>query len=71
MHSIINISFRRKTPHNFTTVSRSGKVGPLNLRLNITSVFVPIDRPKSVRNGCVIERFNGVVIKIKLALCVV
>ena len=44
---------------DYTAVARSGKVGPVN-RFNHTSwmaVVTPTDRPKSVRNRCVIELF--------------
>ena len=54
-------------PFNYTAVAGSGKVGPLN-QVNHTSwvaVVTPTDRPKSVRNRCVIELFCGVV----LSLC--
>ena len=44
-------------------VAGSGKVGPVN-QVNHTSwvaVVTPTDRPKSVRNRCLIELFCGVV----------
>ena len=46
----------------------SGKVGPVN-QVNHTSwvaVVTPTDRPKSVRNRCVIELFCGVVCVVTL-----
>ena len=50
------------TPFDYTTVAESGKVGPVN-QVNHTNwliVFTPTDRPKSVRNRCVIELFVDV-----------
>ena len=55
-------------PFEYTAVAVSGKVGPVN-QVNQTSwvaVVTPTDRPKSVRNRCVIELFCGVVV---LSLC--
>ena len=52
------------------TFAGNGKVGPLN-QVNHTSlvaVVTPTDRPKSVRNRCVIERFCGVVCVVTLPL---
>ena len=47
-------------PFDYTAVAGSGKVGPVN-QVNHTSwVAVVTDRPKSVRNRCVIELFCGV-----------
>ena len=46
-------------PFHYTAVAGSGKVGPVN-RVNHTSwvaVVTPTDRPKSVRNRCVIDFF--------------
>ena len=51
-------------PFDYTAVAGCGKVGPVN-QVNHTSwvaVVTPIDRPKSVRNRCVIELFCGVVV---------
>ena len=48
---------------DYTAVAGSGKVGPVN-QVNHTSwvaVVTPTDRPKSVRNRCLIELFCGVV----------
>ena len=48
---------------DYTAVAGSEKVGPVN-QVNHTScvaVVTPTDRPKSVRNRCVIELFCGVV----------
>ena len=47
----------------YTAVAGSEKVGPVN-QVNHTSwvaVVTPTDRPKSVNNRCLIERFCGVV----------
>ena len=46
-------------PFDYTAVAGSGKVGPVN-QVNHTSwvaEVTPTDRPKSVRNRCVIELF--------------
>ena len=46
-------------PFDYTAVSGSGNVRPVN-QVNHTSwvaVVTPTDRPKSVRNRCVIEFF--------------
>ena len=50
-------------PFDFKAVAVSGKVGPVN-QVNHTSwmaVVTQTDRPKSVRNRCVIELFCGIV----------
>ena len=50
-------------PFDYTAVAGSGKVGLVN-QVNHTSwvaVVTPTDRPKSVRNRCLIELFCGVV----------
>ena len=55
-------------PFDYTAVAGSGKVGPVN-QVNHTSlvaVVTPTDRPKSVRNRCVIELFYGVVCVVTL-----
>ena len=55
-------------PFDYTVVSGSGKVGPVN-QVNHTSwvaVVTPTDRPKSVRNRCVIELFCCVVCVVTL-----
>ena len=52
----------------FKVVAGSGKVGSVN-QVNHTSwvaVITPTDRPKSVRNRCVIEFFCGVVCVVPL-----
>ena len=57
-------------PFDYTAVAGSGKVGPVN-QVNHTcwvAVFTPNDRPKSVRNRCVIETFCGVVCVVTLHL---
>ena len=59
--------FLNVCPFDYTAVAGSGKVGSVN-QVNHTSwvaVVTPTDRPKSVRNRCVIELFCGVV----LSLC--
>ena len=58
-------------PFDYTAVAVSGKVGPVN-QVNHTSwvaVVTQIDRPKSVRNRCVIELFSGVVCVVTLPFC--
>ena len=48
--------FLNVCPFDYTVVAGSGKVGPIN-QVNLTSwvaVVTPTDRPKSVRNRCVI-----------------
>ena len=50
---------------DFTAVAGSGKVGPVN-QLATPSVVTPTDRPKSVRNICVIELFVALFV---LSLC--
>ena len=48
---------------DYTAVAGSGKVGPVN-QVNHTilvAIVTPTDRPKSVRNRCVIELLCGVV----------
>ena len=53
---------------NYTAVAGSGKVGPVH-QVNHTSwvtVVTPTDRPKSVRNRCVIELFVALFV---LSLC--
>ena len=51
------------SPFDYTAVAGSEKVGPVN-QVHHTSwvaVVTPTDRPKSVRNHCIIELFCGVV----------
>ena len=60
--------FLNVCPFDYTAVAGSGKVGPVN-QVNHTSsvaVVTPTDRPKSVRNRCVIELFKGVVCVVTL-----
>ena len=55
--------FLNVCPFDYTVVAGSGKVRPVN-QVNHTSwvaVVTPTDRPKSVRNRCLIELFCGVV----------
>ena len=57
-------------PFDYTAVAGSWKVGPVN-QVNHTSwvaVVTQTDRPKSVRNRCVIELFCGVVCVVTLPL---
>ena len=61
--------FLNVCPFDYTAVAGSGKVGPVN-QVNHTSwvaIVTPTDRPKSVRNRCVIEHFCGVVCVVTLA----
>ena len=56
--------FLRVCPFDYTVLTGSGKVGPVN-QVNHTSwvaVVTPTDRPKSVRNRCVIEFFMALFI---------
>ena len=60
--------FLNVCPFDYTAVPGSGKVGPVN-QVNHTSwmaVVTPTDRPKSVRNRCVIELFCGIVCVVTL-----
>ena len=53
---------------DYTAVAGSGKLGPVN-QVNHTSwvaVVTPTDRPKSVRNCCLIKLFCGVVCVVTL-----
>ena len=55
-------------PFDYTAVAGIGKVGPVN-QVNHTSwvaVVAPTDRPKSVRNRCVIKLFVELFV---LSLC--
>ena len=61
-------TFLNVCPFDYRAVEGSGKVGPVN-QVNHTSlmaVVTPTDRPKSVRNHCVIELFCGVVYVVTL-----
>ena len=55
-------------PFDYTAVAGSGKVGPVNqvIHTSWVAVVTPTDRPKSVRNRCVIELFWGVVCVVTL-----
>ena len=55
--------FLNVCPFDYTAVAGSGKVGPVNQVNHISwvAVVTPTDRPKSVRNRCIIELFCGVV----------
>ena len=62
--------FLNVCPFDYTAVAGTGKVGPVN-QVNHTSwvdVVTSTDRPKSVRNCCVIELFCGVVCVVTLPL---
>ena len=62
--------FLNGCPFDYTAVAGSGKAGLIN-QVNLTSlvaVVTPTDRPKSVRNRCVIEHFCGVVCVVTLPL---
>ena len=49
-------NFLNVCPFDYTAVTGSGKVGPVN-HTSWVAVVTPTDRPKSVRNRCVIELF--------------
>ena len=55
-------------PFYYTAFAGSGKVGPVNKVNHISwvAVVTPTDRPKSVRNRCVIELICGVVCVVTL-----
>ena len=55
-------------PFDYTAVGGSGKVGPVNqvIHTSWVAVVTPTDRPKSVRNHCVIELFGALFV---LSLC--
>ena len=55
--------FLNVCPFDYAAVAGSGKVGSLNQvnHTNWVAVVTPTDRPKSVRNRCLIELFCGVV----------
>ena len=60
--------FLNVCPFDYTAVAGSGKVEPVN-KVNHTSwvaIVTPTDRPKSVRNRCVIELYVALFI---LSLC--
>ena len=61
--------FLNVCPFDYAAVAGSGNVGPVN-QVNHTSwmalIDSAIDRPKSVRNRCVIELFCGVVCVVTL-----
>ena len=46
-------------PFDYTGVAGNGKIGPVNQvkHTSYVAVVTPTDRPKSVRNRCVIEFF--------------
>ena len=48
-------------PFDNTAVAVSGKVGKLVNHTSWVALVTPTDRPKSVRNRCLIELFCGVV----------
>ena len=55
-------------PFDYTAVSVSGKVGPVNQanHTSLVAVVTPTDRSRSVRNRCVIELFCDVVCVVTL-----
>ena len=57
-------------PFDYTAVAGSGKVGPVNqvnyMYTSWVAVVTPTDRPKSVRNRCLIELFCSVVYVVSL-----
>ena len=60
--------FSNVCPFDYTAVAGSGKVGHVN-QVNHTSwvaVVTPTDRPKSVRNRCLIELFWGALFELSL-----
>ena len=66
--SLFIYTFLNVYPFDYTAVAGSGKVGPVN-EVNHTSwvaVVPPTDRPKSVRNRCLIEIFVALSV---LSLC--
>ena len=60
--------FLNVCPFDYKSVARRGKVGPVNQvsQTSWVAVVTPTDRPKSVRNRCVIELFCGVVCVVAL-----
>ena len=62
--------FLNVCPFNYTVVATSGKVWPVNkvIHTSWVAVVTPNDRPKSVRNRCVIELFCCVVCVVTLPL---
>ena len=59
--------FLNVCPFDYTAVAGSGKVGPVKqVNASWVAVVIPTDRPKSVRNRCVIEHFCGVVCVVTL-----
>ena len=67
IHSM-SCKFLNVCPFDFTAVAGRGKFGPVN-QVNHTSLVAlvtPTDRPKSVRNRCVIELFVALFV---LSLC--
>ena len=63
LYKEVYLQFLNVCPFDYTAVAGSGKVGPVN-QVNHTSWVAEVtstDRPKSVRNRCVIELFCGVV----------
>ena len=60
--------FLNVCPFDYTAVAGSWKVGAVN-QVNHTSwvaVVTPTDRPRSIRNCCVIEHFCGIVFVLSL-----
>ena len=70
LYKEVYLQFFNVCPFDYTAVAGSWKVGPVN-QVNHTSwvaVDTPTDRPKSVRNLCVIELFCGVCLCCHFAL---
>ena len=63
-------NFLNVCPFDNTAVAGIEKVEPVNQvkHTSWVAVFTPTDRPKSVRNPCVIELFCGVVFVVTLPL---
>ena len=68
LHKEVYLQILDVCPSDYTAVAGSGKVGPVN-QVNHTSwvaVVTSTDRPKSVRNRCVIKLFVALFV---LSLC--
>ena len=53
---------------DYTAVAGNGNVGPVNQvnHISCVAVVTQTDRPESIRNRCVIERFCGVICVVTL-----
>ena len=67
-HNIMNVLYFLALALDYTAVAVSWKVGPLKPvnHTSLVAVVTPTDRPKSVRNRCLIELFCGVVCVVTL-----